>query len=61
MGLKIDDFKCRKCNHVSEIFINTSDQEDKPVCEECGSTDVEKILSVGSANDKHLSWAKWRV
>jgi putative FmdB family regulatory protein len=60
MAFKVDDFKCKKCEHVQEILYKTK-EEIKTICEECGHDEMEKILSVGTGDKTHVSWSKWRV
>lgn len=36
------DFKCNKCGKEFETLVMGSD---KPVCPECGSDDLEKLMS----------------
>ncbi len=41
--MPIFDYKCRECEQTFEVFIRG---EVQPVCEACGSAEVEKMLSM---------------
>lgn len=43
--MPIFDFKCRSCGNVSEFLLDAGSDEDSVRCPECGSVDVEKVLS----------------
>ncbi|NOZ20145.1 MAG: zinc ribbon domain-containing protein [Planctomycetes bacterium] len=38
------EYRCKQCGEVSEILVKTNSRE-KPVCQKCGSAEVEKLLS----------------
>lgn len=62
MAFKMDDFKCEDCGKVTEFLVDTklSLKEQGLKCE-CGSTNLTKIIGVGTGNKQHFSWAKWRA
>jgi putative FmdB family regulatory protein len=41
--MPIYDFRCRQCGKVSELFVRGGEQA--PCCPDCGSADLEKLLS----------------
>jgi putative FmdB family regulatory protein len=40
----IFEYKCKKCGHKME-FLEKSRAAEKHVCEQCGSSDLQKLLS----------------
>lgn len=58
---KLVDFKCSDCDHVQEVMLDSRDPDQKFVCEECKSENMEKIISVGAGKGGHISWSKWRA
>lgn len=60
MAFRLEDFKCTDCGHVTEVLFNTT-EEQEIICEECGSKNLQKILSIGSGKGGHVSWSKWRA
>ncbi len=42
--MPIYDYKCKKCETVSEVLVRSSDGQTIK-CSSCGSTNVEKLLS----------------
>jgi len=42
--MPIFEYKCNKCGHVMEFLEKTSTPR-KHTCEQCGSSDVNKLLS----------------
>jgi len=38
------EYRCRQCGEKSEILAK-ADSKEKPACQKCGSTDVEKLFS----------------
>lgn len=47
------DFKCRDCGRESEILITLSDEE--PECDECGSKNLERMISRPSSYSGNAS------
>ena len=41
------EYECKKCGHKFETLVQSS--EEKPKCEKCGSTRLEKLLSTFAA------------
>lgn len=63
MAFRMQQFRCKKCEKEFEELLNSQDPDQVVECpkEFCGSTDVERILSVGSGKGAHHSWGKWKV
>lgn len=62
MAFRIDDYKCEECEHITEHMLNTRDENPPALeCEECKSTKLVKVISVGAGKGGHISWSKWRV
>lgn len=40
------EFHCDRCDHDVEVLVRSSEE---PLCPECGSNDLEKLLSVPAA------------
>lgn len=40
------EFHCRQCDHDVEVLVRSSEQ---PACPQCGSSKLEKLLSVPAA------------
>lgn len=57
---KLNDFLCKKCNHVTELLLDDKKPE-VPSCEKCNSLEVEKVLTMGTGDKTHVSWSKWRA
>jgi putative FmdB family regulatory protein len=52
--MPIFEYKCKKCGHITE-FLEGAGSNPKHVCEECKSSDVQKLLSsfaAGSSSSK---------
>lgn len=45
--MPIYEYKCKNCGKVIEIFQKTT--EEKPICPNCGSEDLQKLLSIPAA------------
>ncbi|MFW6324030.1 MAG: FmdB family zinc ribbon protein [Desulfovibrionales bacterium] len=51
--MPIYEFQCTKCkNQFEEIILKNDDS--RPKCPSCGSTDVEKLLSPGNIRAKGI-------
>jgi len=61
MSFRIQDFKCTECKHVTEILLDSRDENQEIKCEKCGSDKLNKILSAGTGKGGHVSWSKWRA
>jgi putative FmdB family regulatory protein len=48
--MPIFEYKCEDCGKESEILLRS--QNEKPKCE-CGSTKLQKLLSVFAVNEAH--------
>jgi putative FmdB family regulatory protein len=46
--MPIYEYRCNHCGQISEILITGSSDDEGIACKQCGSTDLEKILSVSS-------------
>jgi putative FmdB family regulatory protein len=46
--MPIYEYRCRTCGKVSEIFQGVGEKDDPLQCANCGSKDLEKILSPAS-------------
>jgi len=46
--MPIYEYRCNQCGEVSEILVGISSDEKVFHCTHCGSSDLEKILSVSS-------------
>ena len=55
--MPIYEYKCKKCDKEQEKFLLNSSEEPEP-CEDCGSDELERILSV---HGKHVSWSTWQA
>jgi putative FmdB family regulatory protein len=42
--MPIFEYKCNKCGHKTE-FLEKSSGKNKHICEKCGSSDMQKLLS----------------
>ncbi len=47
--MPIFEYKCNTCGHVTEVLEKAGSKK-KHVCEKCGSTQMEKMLSVFRAS-----------
>jgi putative FmdB family regulatory protein len=55
--MPIFEYKCNKCGQKTE-FLENSNSKNKHVCKECGSVDMQKMLSgfsVGQSSQGHNS------
>lgn len=43
--MPIYEFQCTKCGHVQETLVRTSLERESPTCEECGATQLERLIS----------------
>jgi putative FmdB family regulatory protein len=43
--MPIFDYKCRACGQVFEILTRGSGDDGTPVCPDCNSRDLEKLVS----------------
>jgi putative FmdB family regulatory protein len=50
--MPIYEYRCRTCRKVSEIFKGVGEKDDLLQCENCGSKNLEKILSPTSISFK---------
>ena len=39
------DFQCRQCGNKMELLIRTTMERESPVCESCGSSELERLIS----------------
>jgi len=46
--MPIYEHRCNQCGEVSEILTGVGTHSDLPLCKKCGSTDMEKLMSVSS-------------
>ena len=46
--MPVHDFRCRECGSVSEVFLR-SESSQVPPCPNCGSSDLEKLISASYA------------
>ena len=44
------EYRCNKCDAVSEILTGVSMEEPSVNCAECGSTDLQKLISLSNFN-----------
>jgi Zn finger protein HypA/HybF involved in hydrogenase expression len=62
MSFKLKDFKCKDCEHITEVLVDSKEPDEKFKCEKCQSENMEAIdISIGSGKGQHFSWASWRV
>ncbi len=47
--MPIREYHCEECGHVSELLVEIGRNSDALLCKSCGSTKLEKRLSVPSA------------
>jgi putative FmdB family regulatory protein len=50
--MPIYEYRCRSCGETSEIFQSVGEKDDPLQCTNCGSRDLEKILSPASFSFK---------
>lgn len=43
--MPIYEFKCLKCNEVTEILVKNSQDQMEMVCGKCGSENLERVIS----------------
>jgi len=43
--MPIYEFKCLKCENYQEILLKSSDEKVELKCSQCGSEDLERVLS----------------
>lgn len=46
--MPIYEYRCQSCGQVSEVLIRGFESIKKPTCSNCGSDDMQKLLSVPS-------------
>ena len=46
--MPIYEYRCNECGRVSEILVGLHSEGKALACQHCGSSDLEKILSVSS-------------
>ena len=46
--MPIYEYRCNRCGEVSEILVGVGLNDEVFTCKHCGSSDLEKILSVSS-------------
>ena len=46
--MPIYEYRCNQCGEISEILITTSFENENPRCTNCGSNDLNKVMSVSS-------------
>lgn len=44
--MPIYEFKCNNCDTVTEVITSVSGSKDGFSCSQCGSSDIEKLLSI---------------
>ena len=47
--MPIYEYACRSCNHQFERLVRSGDT---PVCAECGSAELERVLSLPAVNSE---------
>lgn len=43
--MPIYEFKCLKCNEVTEILVKSSQDQMEMACSKCGSENLERVIS----------------
>jgi putative FmdB family regulatory protein len=43
--MPIYEFKCLKCNEVTELIVKSSQDQMEMVCSKCGSEHLERVIS----------------
>ena len=46
------EYRCRKCQSVTEVLVRRSADEDDVTCDECGSKRVDKMMSAAAVGVK---------
>lgn len=46
--MPIYEYRCNQCGEVSEILTGIGSDSDLPLCKNCGSTNLEKLMSASS-------------
>jgi putative FmdB family regulatory protein len=46
--MPIYEYRCNECGGVSEILVGLHSGDETLVCQHCGSSDLERLLSVSS-------------
>jgi putative FmdB family regulatory protein len=52
--MTIYEYTCESCGQVSEILVHNYSDPEKPVCSNCGSTEMHKIMSAPSFLKENL-------
>jgi putative FmdB family regulatory protein len=58
MGFKVFDYQCNDCLYQWEEYVKT-DEEPKNYCEECRSTNVERLVSAPKVNFNYGPYKKF--
>jgi putative FmdB family regulatory protein len=43
--MPIYNFGCQECGNISEFLLSSSSEHKKPVCQNCGSRNLERLMS----------------
>ena len=46
--MPIFEYRCKKCDGITEVLVRTPSDEDRVKCDDCGSAKVEKMLSAAA-------------
>ncbi len=46
--MPVYDFRCQECGEVTELFLSVSSEDKKPICQSCGSHNMERMISAPS-------------
>ncbi len=44
--MPIYEYRCQRCGERFELFVRSAQQACEPLCPQCGSSEVEKALSL---------------
>jgi putative FmdB family regulatory protein len=46
--MPIYEYKCKSCGEIGEYLVGTSKGEEEIICKNCGSSGLEKVMSVAA-------------
>ena len=56
--MPIYEYRCKECEKVSEILVGVVVKDEAIVCQHCGSTNLEKLLSASVGFIRESSFPK---
>ncbi len=55
--MPIYEYQCNDCGKISEILTKMNSHDEVPKCKGCGSTNLEKLMSISFATTRHADHA----